>query len=150
MIITKGIAKLNCVANYVFWTKFKTITKKIKHTKYRTSKIIINGKDVQRKKCCKQCGQVKFMGTMIKMARTKTHRTSQNTEYTKTQQTLRNTYFCVFRIGLFFIFNFQLLKEILQNMLNYRLGTVNKTLGFKPVFRCSKPRIFSTFPGEEK
>jgi len=31
-----------------------------------------------------------------KMARTKTHRTSQNTEYTKTQQTLRNNYFCVF------------------------------------------------------
>ena len=31
-----------------------------------------------------------------KMARTKTHRTSQNTEYTKTQQTLRITIFCVF------------------------------------------------------
>ena len=31
-----------------------------------------------------------------KMARTKTHRTSQNTEYTKTQQTLRNNYFFVF------------------------------------------------------
>jgi len=28
-----------------------------------------------------------------KMARTKTHRTSQNTEYTKTQHTLRNNYF---------------------------------------------------------
>ena len=26
----------------------------------------INGRDVQRKKCCKQCGQVKFMGTMTK------------------------------------------------------------------------------------
>jgi len=32
-----------------------------------------------------------------KMARTKTHRTSQNTEYTKTQRTLRNNYFCVFQ-----------------------------------------------------
>jgi len=29
-----------------------------------------------------------------KMTRTKTHRTSQNTEYTKTQQILRNNYFC--------------------------------------------------------
>jgi len=26
----------------------------------------INGRDVQRKKCCKQCGQIKFMGTMTK------------------------------------------------------------------------------------
>ena len=31
-----------------------------------------------------------------KMARTKTHRTSQNTEYTKTQQPLRNNYFLCF------------------------------------------------------
>ena len=31
-----------------------------------------------------------------KMARTKTHITSQNTEYTKTQQTLRNNFFCVY------------------------------------------------------
>ena len=86
-----------------------------------------------------------------KMARTKTHR-SQNTEYTKTQQTLTINYFCVFRIFLFFIiFNFQLLKGLLQKMLNYRLGTVNeKHLGFKPVFRCSKPHTFSTFFGEEK
>jgi len=33
-------------------------------------------------------------GLHDKMARTKTHRTSQNTEYTKTQHTLRNNYFC--------------------------------------------------------
>jgi len=82
-----------------------------------------------------------------KMARTKTHRTSHNTEYTKTQQTYKEiTIFCVFRIFLgFFIFNFQLLKGLLQNMLNYRLGTVNeKHWGFKPVFRCSKPYTFST------
>jgi len=31
-----------------------------------------------------------------KMARTKTHITSQNTEYTKTQQTLGNNYFLCF------------------------------------------------------
>ena len=35
----------------------------------------INGRDVQRKKCCKQCGQVKFMGTMTKWPVQKTHRT---------------------------------------------------------------------------
>jgi len=65
------------------------------------------------------------------MARTKTHRTSQNTEYTKTQQTLRNNYIFVF-FGFFccfFIFNFQLLKGLLQKKLNYRLGTVNKNIG---------------------
>jgi len=44
-----------------------------------------------------------------KMARTKTHRTSQKTEYTKTQQTLRNTYFLCFSdfsVLLFSIFNY--------------------------------------------
>jgi len=51
-----------------------------------------------------------------KMARTKTHITSQNTEYTKTQQTLRNNYFCHFRIFLGFFFNFQLLKGLLQTL----------------------------------
>jgi len=60
-----------------------------------------------------------------KMARTKTHRTSQNT-----QHTLRNYFVCVFRIFLgFFIFNIQLLRGILKTMLNYRLGTVNKIIG---------------------
>ena len=50
-----------------------------------------------------------------KMARTKTHRTSQNTEYTKTQQTLRNNYFCAFRIFWGVLFSiFQLLKGLLK------------------------------------
>ena len=40
------------------------------------------------------------------MARTKTHRTSQNTEYTKTQHTLRNNYFFKF-FGHFCFFYFQ-------------------------------------------
>ena len=53
-------------------------------------------------------------GHYAKMVRTKTHRTSQNTVYTKMQQTLRNNYFvCALRIF----------------MLNYRLGTVNKNIG---------------------
>jgi len=56
-----------------------------------------------------------------KMARTKTHRTSQNTEYTKTQQTFRNNYFLCFSDFYFFIFNFQLLKGLLHKMLNYRI-----------------------------
>jgi len=44
-----------------------------------------------------------------KMARTKTRRTSQNTEYTKTQQTLRNNYFCVFLdFSGFFYFQFSI------------------------------------------
>jgi len=44
-----------------------------------------------KEKCCKQCGQVKFMGTMAKWPVQK--HTEQNTEYTKTQQTLGNKYF---------------------------------------------------------
>ena len=81
----------------------------------------------------------------------------KHTEHHKTRSIQRRnrhyeiTIFCVFRIFLFFIFNFQLLKGLLQKMLNYRLGTVNeKHWGFKPVFRCSKPHTFSTFFGEEK
>jgi len=54
-----------------------------------------------------------------KMARTKTHRTSQNMEYTKTQQTMFFGFFCCL-----FIFNLQLLKGLLKQMLNYSLGTV--------------------------
>jgi len=36
-----------------------------------------------------------------KMARTKTHRTSQNTDVTKTQQTLRNNYFLSFSLTFY-------------------------------------------------
>ena len=44
-------------------------------------------------------------------------------------------FFVFFGFFCFFIFNFQLLKGLLQKMLNYRLGTVNeKNWGFKPVF----------------
>jgi len=86
-----------------------------------------------------------------KMARTKTHITSQTRSIQRRNIHKEITIFCVFRIFLFFIFNFQLLKGLLQKMLNYRLGTVNeKHWGFKKVFRCSKPYTFSTFSGEEK
>jgi len=55
------------------------------------------------------------------------------------QQTLRNTYFlCFSDFSVFVMFNFQLHKGLLQNMLNYRLGTVNeKHWGFKPVFAAA-------------
>ena len=43
----------------------------------------INGRDVQRKKCCKQCGQVKFMGTMTKWP------VQKHTEHHKTRSIQR-------------------------------------------------------------
>jgi len=60
-----------------------------------------------------------------KMARTK------HTEHHKTRSIQRRNrhkeIFCVcFSVFLSFIFDFQLLKGLLQNMLNYRLGTVNE------------------------
>ena len=42
-------------------------------------------------------------GHQDKMARTKTHITSQNTEYAKRQQPLRNNYIFVF-VGFFYCF----------------------------------------------
>jgi len=51
-----------------------------------------------------------------KMARTKTHRILQNTEYTKTQQTLRNNYFCLHIDGLFSLILVQKLKLILTKI----------------------------------
>jgi len=51
-----------------------------------------------------------------KMARTRTHRTSQNMEYTKTQQTLRINYFlCFFGFFCCFLFSvFNYLKDLNQ------------------------------------
>ena len=87
-----------------------------------------------KKKCCKQCGQVKFMGTMTKWP------VQKHTDHHKTRSKQgRNrhkeiTIFLCFSIFLFFIFNFQLLKGLLQKMLIYRLGTVNENhWGFKPI-----------------
>ena len=51
-----------------------------------------------------------------KMARTKTHRASQNTEYTKTQQTLRNNYFLCFSDFSVFFFIFQKLKGLRRHI----------------------------------
>ena len=49
-----------------------------------------------------------------KMARAKTHRTSLNTEYTKTQQTFRNNYFFVF-FGFVWVFCLGLISNISWN-----------------------------------
>ena len=87
-----------------------------------------------------------------KMARTKTHRTQQNMEYTKTQQTLRNNYFlCFSDFSGFFIFNFQLLKGLLQKMLNYRLGMVNeKHWGLNQLSAAANFTLFQHFLEKKK
>jgi len=91
------------------------------------------------------------MGTMTKWP------VQKHTEHHKTRSIQRRnihkeiTIFFEFSIFLIFMFNFQLLKGLLQKMPNHRLGTVNeKHWGFKPVFRCSKPHTFLTLSGEEK
>jgi len=103
-------------------------------------------------RCCKQCGQVKFMGTMTKWPVKNTQNITKHGVY-KDSTDIKNNYFLCFSdfSGGGGIFNFHLLNGLLQKMLNYRLGTVNeKHWGFKPVFRCSKPHTFSTFSGEDK
>ena len=63
----------------------------------------INGRDVQRKHVVNNVDKSDwFMGTMTKWPVQK-HRTLQNTEYTKTQQTLRNSFFVCFRIFFQFL-----------------------------------------------
>jgi len=47
-----------------------------------------------------------------KMARPKTHRTSQNTEYTKTQQTLKYNYFVFSDLSGFFYFQFSIFNYL--------------------------------------
>jgi len=58
-------------------------------------------------------------GNRDKMARTKTHRTSQNTEYYKDATDIKKYIFVFFGFFVgFFIINVQLLKGLLQKMLN--------------------------------
>jgi len=64
------------------------------------TKIEYKWKRCSKKKCCKQCGQVKFMGTMTKWP------VQKHTEHHKTRSKQRRnrhkeiTIFCVFRIFL--------------------------------------------------
>jgi len=68
-----------------------------------------------------------------------------------TQQTFRKHIFLCLSDFTLFIFLLIILKGILQEMLSYRLGTVNEFHWvFKPVLSYSKPHTFSTFFGEEK
>ena len=78
-----------------------------------------------------------------KMACTKTHRTSQNTKYTKTQQTLGNNYFWCFSdffCFLFSIFNWHvdiqntILFFRLENCLLHKLWTFCDTVFVRLVF----------------
>jgi len=84
-----------------------------------------------------------------KMVRTKTHKSSQNMKYTKTQQTLRDNFFCVFRFFcLYFILIFNYLKD--NKLFTALVRSMKNIGGFKPVFRCSKPHTSSTFSRDEK
>jgi len=54
-------------------------------------------------------------------------------------------------LGVVRIFFLYFLKWFLQEMLSYRLGTVNDFhWGFKPILIYSKPRTFSTFLEKKK
>jgi len=86
------------------------------------------------------------------MARTKTN-TRKDTKTLTTSwrnRHLDKLYFCVFRIFIFYFLFIEFLF-IIQEMLSYRLGTVNDFhWEFKPVLSYSKPHTFSTFFVEEK
>jgi len=93
-------------------------------------------KSCSKKECCKQCRHVKFKGTMTKWpVQKQTHITAQKQAESQ----------CFYFYFLFMIFG-----RFLQEMLSYRLGTVNYFhWGFKPVLSYSKPHTFSTLFWEE-
>ena len=95
------------------------------YSKSKDAHLSLKAKRCSKKECCKQCRYVMFKGTMTKWPVQKpTHRTTQNTQNTKKQQTFRKKLFFVF-FGIFFSFYLSFLKWVLQEMLSYRLGTVN-------------------------
>jgi len=70
------------------------------------------------------------MGTMTKWPVQKHTVHNKTRSIQRRNRHLEKKYFMFFGFFYFFIFIFQLLKGLFQNMLNYRLGTVNeKTLG---------------------
>ena len=87
----------------------------------------INGKDVQRKNAVNNVDKSSLWAPWQNGPYKNTQNITKH-EYTKTQQTFRNNYFLCFSFFsvFFLIFNFQLLKGLLQKMLNYHLGTVNE------------------------
>jgi len=72
------------------------------------------------KKCCKQCRHVKLKGTMTKKFMQK--QTARNTQNNKTQQTFKINY-CL--LVLFSFIDLLYVLKNLQEMLSYRLSTVN-------------------------
>jgi len=89
------------------------------------------------------------LGGHDKMARTKTN--TQNDTKARRQAFRKKLFFMFYAFFLFFYFYLLFHKSILQEMLSYRLGTVNAFhLEFEPVFSNSKPHTFSTFFGTKK
>jgi len=103
-----------------------------------------------KNKCCKQCRHVKFKGTMTKLpVQKQTLRTAQT--YTEPQDAtdIQSQLFFVFFRFFYFVLYKWCLKWFLQEMLSYRLGTVNYFhWAFKPVLSYSKQHTLSTFFGE--
>jgi len=104
-----------------------------------------------KEKCCKQCGQVKFMGTMTKCP------VQKHTEHHKTRSKQgRNrhkekTIICVFRFFCFLFSIFNYLKDFSRKCWITALVRSMKIIGgLNQFFCCSKPHTFSTFSGEEK
>ena len=81
-----------------------------------------------------------------KMARTKTHGTSQNTEYTKTHQTLSNNYFLCFS-EFFFLFSiFNYLKDFAQKLLSNQFSAAaNLTFSQHFLEEKNKKNVISLF-----
>ena len=110
--------------------------------------LTINWRDVQRQNVVNNVDmsslRAPWQNGRYKNKHTEQHKNTQNT---KTQQTFKINYFCVFQIFIYLWF----LKWFLQKMLSYRLGTVNDFhWKFKPVSIYSKPHTFSTLFEEEK
>jgi len=83
------------------------------------------------------------------MARSKTNtqNSTKHAEHEDAADILNKLFFVYFAFFYFLWF----LKWYLQEMLSYRLGTVNDFhWGFKPLLTYSKPHTYSTFIWEEK
>jgi len=83
------------------------------------------------------------------MARSKTNtqNSTKHAEHEDAADILNKLFFVYFAFFYFLWF----LKWYLQEMLSYRLGTVNDFhWGFKPLLTYSKTHTYSTFIGEEK
>jgi len=152
-MVLLNLTYLHCLQHSFFEHLFKFYWDK--NTKLRSFTFFIVNKNSLLKECCKQCRYIMFKGTMTKwLVQKLTQGTTQKLLTTSWRNRhLEKLYCCVFRILIFFYFLFywEFPKRILQEMLSYRLGTVNDFhLEFKPVLSYSKPQTFSTCFVEEK